>query len=187
MTKPETARVVAVIRATIPNAPAVGVDTTAAWHDILGDLPFEAVLKATRAVLSTQEIPAWPAVGKIRRAAVDLMRPAVPSAAEAWAEVEAEIRRQGWYNRPERLTPLAARVVKAIGWKRICESEEPGVERGQFLRMYDQFAQSEEREAVLPEALRPGSMAPALPGEVAGGLKAIGAGGHVVPMGRERA
>lgn len=183
MTKAETARVVGIIRATLPNGPRVGDDTVAAWHDILGDLPFDAVVRATRSVLSVQEIPAWPAVGRIRKEAVALMRPDVPTAAEAWGRVEHEMRRVGWVGKPD-LDPLAARVVRAIGWTRLCASEEPGVERGQFLRMYDQMAQREERDAVLPEGLRPGAMAPALPEAVRDGLKAIG---QVVPMERGRA
>lgn len=184
MTLAETARILGVIRATIPNAPAVGKDTAAAWHDILGDLPFDAVLRATRVVLSLQEIPAFPAVGKIRREAVLSAAPPISPAAEAWGAVVLEVRRVGWYGRPDRLDALTLRVVDAIGWKNICESDEPGVERGQFLRMYDQMAERETRDAVLPEGLRPGSMAPALPDGLRKGLEAIGSGGRVVPMER---
>lgn len=153
------------------------------WFELLGDLPAGVVLAAVKAHYAMSEYPTRPAIGKIRREAVALMRPDVPTAAEAWGRVEHEMRRVGWVGKPD-LDPLTARVVRAIGWTQLCSSEEPGVERGQFLRMYDQMAQREERDAVLPEGLRPGAMAPALPDSIRKGLEAIGNGGRVVPMER---
>lgn len=184
MTIEEFTGIAAVLQAGAPDRriPKASLDL---WFDLLGDLPARVVMAAVKAHYATSEYPTLPAIGKIRKEAVALMRPAVPTAAEAWGEVESEIRRVGWYGAPDRLTPVAARVVRAIGWRRICESDEPGVERGQFLRMYEQMAQREERDAVLPEGLRPGSMAGALPEGLRDGLKAIG---RVVPMERgERA
>jgi hypothetical protein len=44
--------------------------------------------------------------------------------------------------------------VKYIGWREICLSEEPGVVRGQFLKMYEQLQERERKEALLPESLK---------------------------------
>jgi len=148
-------RLLAVIRATIPNMPAFDPRQTAtAWHAILGDLPFPVVLEATQAILALQEIPTCPAVGKIRREAVARMGPPRPTAAEAWASVEREIRRVGSYGRPTFEDPVTARVVHAIGWTTLCASEDIGVERGHFLRLYQELAQEAACEAALPEPLR---------------------------------
>lgn len=153
------------------------------WFELLGDLPARVVLGAVKAHYATSEYPTLPAIGAVRKAAVALMHPAIPTAAEAWGQVEHEMRRVGWVGKPD-LSPLTARVVKAIGWQRLCASEDPGVERGQFLKMYDQMAQRDEHDAVLPDGLKPGAMAPALPEGIRRGLDAIGNGGRVVPMER---
>lgn len=188
MTRDEFVKVAAVLQAGAPEK-RVPKATLELWFELLGDLPARVVLAAVKAHYATSQYPVLPAIGKIRKEAVALMRPAVPTAAEAWGEVEHEMRRVGWVGKPE-LSPLTARVVKAIGWQRMCASEDPGVERGQFLKMYEQMAQRDEHDAVLPEGLKPGAMAPALPDGIREGLNAIGNGGakgRVVPMGRERA
>ena len=79
------------------------------------------------------------------------------SAAEAWGEVEKKIRWYGYYREVEALenmTPQVAKVVRYIGWRNICLSEEPSVIRGQFLKMYQQVAESEQKERLLPLNLR---------------------------------
>jgi len=47
-----------------------------------------------------------------------------------------------------------AKVVKYLGWQEICLSEEPGVIRGQFLKMYAQVTEREQKERLLPAALK---------------------------------
>ena len=54
------------------------------------------------------------------------------------------------------MSPSVAKVVKYIGWQNICLNEEPGVVRGQFLKMYAQVAEREQKELLLPADLRQG-------------------------------
>jgi hypothetical protein len=52
------------------------------------------------------------------------------------------------------MSPSVAKVVKYIGWQNICLNGEPGVVRGQFLKMYAQVAEREQKELLLPAGLR---------------------------------
>ena len=182
MTRGEIGRIIAFIRAAIPNAPAVGIETAAAWLTILGDLPYEAVDRAVRTVLIEQEIPAWPSVGRIRKAAVRIMRPAVPTAVEAWGEVTAEMRRVGWYGIPNQLSPLVRLVVRNMNWQQMCQSDKMGVVCGQFMNAYNEMVLKDLNLAALPEELHPAAMAPALPEHLLAALKDIGKDDRVVPF-----
>ena len=62
------------------------------------------------------------------------------SSVEAWADVQQQIRRTGHSGAPKFDNELTRRVVAAMGWRNICMSETPGVDRAQFMRMYEQLA-----------------------------------------------
>lgn len=75
------------------------------------------------------------------------------SAAEAWADVEAQIRAVGYIGSPQFESPTTAAVVRSMGWRNLCASEEPYVERAQFMRMYDQYmTRNANVQRLLPQA-----------------------------------
>lgn len=75
------------------------------------------------------------------------------SAAEAWADVEQQIRAVGYIGSPEFENPTTAAVVRSMGWRNICASEQPWVERAQFMRMYDQWVtRNANIQRLLPQA-----------------------------------
>ena len=67
------------------------------------------------------------------------------------------IRNYGVY-RPEEalesMSPLARKVVQAMNYQEICMSEELGVDRGQFIRLYNQIAEREQTDRVLSLELK---------------------------------
>lgn len=154
MTKAETAKLIAFITAVYP-----GIDirdgTVEAWHALLGDLPWEVALAATKKVLAEQEIPCLPAVGKIRQAAAQISLPWLLAPAEAWALVNRAVQKYGYYRKQEALAALPEEVrqaVECIGWESICHSEEPEIIRAQFLRAYEQYVNRTRQEIIaLPE------------------------------------
>lgn len=74
-------------------------------------------------------------------------------AAEAWADVEAQILATGYIGSPQFANPITAAVVRSMGWRNLCASEQPWVERAQFMRMYDQRMQrSANLQRLLPQA-----------------------------------
>ncbi|CDG37231.1 hypothetical protein CTHBC1_2648 [Acetivibrio thermocellus BC1] len=156
MTKAETVKLLAVINAAYPNM-QISEATVSVWHELLGDLNINLVLAATKKLILESPYP--PTIADIRKRAVEIMT--LPedriNAAEAWGEVEKAIRWYGYYREAEALasmSPRTAKVVRYIGWREICLSEEPGVVRGQFMRMYTQVAEREQKEQLLPASLK---------------------------------
>lgn len=75
------------------------------------------------------------------------------SAAEAWGLVQGQIRAIGSWGVPQFDDPLTARVVEMMGWNALCQSENPAVDRAQFMRMYAEIATREDRiDNLLPQA-----------------------------------
>ncbi len=156
MKKTETIQLLAVISAAYPNM-QVTEATVSIWHELLEDLDFNVALAAVKKLILESPYP--PAISDVRKRAMEIMTPPEEKidAAEAWGEVEQAIRYFGSYREVEALasmSPRVAKVVRWIGWREICLSEEPGVVRGQFLKMYQQVAEREQKEKLLPKNLQ---------------------------------
>lgn len=154
MKKTETVQLLAVVNAAFPNM-QVTEATVKLWHELLGDLDFNLAIAATKKLILESSYP--PTIADIRKRAAEIMTPQEIDAAEAWGEVERAIRKYGYYCESEALesmSPQVARVVRYIGWREICLSEEPGVVRGQFLKMYQQVSEREQKMRLLPQSLR---------------------------------
>lgn len=127
--------------------------TVAVYMRLLADIPpadLQAVIDQCIA-----ECKFLPTVAEIRERWHILTRTLGQlSAAEAWGQVKAEVRRIGSWGTPKFDDPTVARVVKMMGWNEICMSEAPeGVDRAQFMKMYEQLAGREEQvQKLLPQA-----------------------------------
>lgn len=62
-----------------------------------------------------------------------------PSASEAWGEVMAQIRAVGYIGTPTFSHDVTAQVVRHLGWRDLCASENVVADRAHFMRMYDQL------------------------------------------------
>ena len=130
-----------------------------------------------------------PTVAELREAAARLSMPTLPADAEAWAEVLAAISRYHYIGKPEFSHPAIERAVRGVGWQNICLSEQIGVERAHFFRLYGQVCEQTRADArMLPQvralAANLDSRRRALPsGEVGGGH----GGGDVRPEQRRAA
>lgn len=156
MTKNETARILAVIAAAYQKfqVDSEGI-TLNVWHEMLGDLDYKLVQLAVQKLIL--ESPYVPTISDIRKQIVDITQVDDTDAASAWGEVVEAVRRFGHYRGSEvikSLSPRTAKVVRMIGFREICMCEEPGVVRGQFLKMYDTCTAREKKEALLPEKLK---------------------------------
>jgi hypothetical protein len=156
MKKTEVVKLLVVINAAFPNM-QVTEAMVDLWHELLGDIDFNLAKAAVKKILLESPYP--PTIADIRKQAAEIIMPKENKidAAEAWGEVERAIRLYGSYMEEEAISsmsPAVARVVKYIGWREICLSEEPGVVRGQFLKMYQQLQERERKEALLPEGLK---------------------------------
>lgn len=154
MTKIETAKLLAVLAAAFPRFEVDDLKVQV-WHEMLGDLDYSLANLAIKKLILESTFA--PAIAEVRKAVAEILNPDGMTAAEGWGEVERAIRLYGYYRETEALesmSPSVAKVVKYIGWQNICLNEEPGVVRGQFLKMYAQVAEREQKELLLPAGLR---------------------------------
>ena len=154
MTKGEVAKLLAVLAASYPKFEVDDLKVHV-WHEMLGDLDYSIASMAIKKLIMQNTFP--PAIAEVRKAALEIMRPEV-TGSEAWGEVIRAMRNYGYYREEEALasmSPTTARVVRYMGWREICLSEEPpGVLRGQFLKMYEQVAGLEQQQRLLPSDLQ---------------------------------
>lgn len=128
----EAVELVQVLAAAFPQRP-LSPATLRVYVEELCDLDYDAAVAAARTLIRTVE---WlPTVAQIRAAVVALTS-ALPSPDEALLEVRREIGRVGSYGTPRFSSPVIERVVRAIGWDTWCASENPGIERAHFIRLY---------------------------------------------------
>ena len=156
MTRAETAKILAVLAASYPKFEVDDLKVRV-WHEMLGDLDYATANMAAKKLILENNFP--PSIAEVRKAAMEILNPEVMTAAEAWGEVERAVRTYGYYRETEALesmSPSVAKVVEYIGWQNICLNEEPGVIRGQFLKMYQQVRERDRREMLLPADLRQG-------------------------------
>jgi hypothetical protein len=135
----------------------------------LADIDDETLRAAALRHISSSQ---WfPKVSELREAAVRVTRPPVPDALEAWGAVKAAFLSVGSYAIPHFDDPLTAAVVKQMGWRDLCLSEDGTADRARFVDAYERQAQRAHGQDVLPVGLQDGAMGyPLLP---AGGAQEV--------------
>ena len=162
MTRTETIKLFTVFTAAYPrfdtfrNADALK-PVIELWTEMLTDVPYPVVEAAAKKLILESPYP--PTISDVRKQVVDITTEPTDriDGATAWGEVSKAIREYGWYNPDEAMqsmSPRAARVARMIGWKEICTCEQPGVIRGQFIKMFDAYSGREKQDALLPEKLQ---------------------------------
>lgn len=152
MTRDEVKKLLAWAVANFPSMQERDLRPTAElWHKILGDLPYEIAEAALIKVLATAKY--FPTVAEIREAAATIALPSLLSPADAWNVLMAAISKYGFYRRQEALASLPPEVRKAVeclGWEVVCHSEEPGIVRAQFMRVYETYLNRAKEEVTVP-------------------------------------
>jgi hypothetical protein len=161
-------------------------DMVDAWAEMLGDIPFDHAKAAVKAAVATSPFP--PSIAEIRDYATRLTAPKRMSADEAWgiaAEVirtygtrtvpvpgyEPEIvavvrfgepvkpRKSGLeYEAKRHCPPEVWEQLRRMGYKDVCESDNPDVVRGQFMKYWTGHDTEKKEErvfgALVPELLK---------------------------------
>lgn len=174
-------------------------ETVAAWAEMLQDIPFDHAKAAVKASVAASPFP--PSIAEIRDYATRLNGPRRLTAEEAWGIASECIRTYGTktvpkagfvdqkyefvrFGEPVRVRPSGLEyeakrhcpedvwaLLQRMGWKDICESENPDVVRGQFMRAWSSHdAEAKEVRvlgSIVPELVK------AITGEV---LAQLGAG-----------
>jgi hypothetical protein len=154
MTKGEVAKLLVVLAASYPKFEVDDVKVQV-WYEMLGDLDYAVASMAVKKIIMQNTFP--PAIAEVRKAVTELMNPEQVTSSEAWGEVTRAIRNYGYYREGEALasmSPITAQLVRYMGWREICMSEDIGVIRGQFLRMYEQIATREQEKQLLSPTMQ---------------------------------
>lgn len=134
-----------------------------AYYELLADIPYEVLKVACKRAAQESQTTWLPAVGLIRKYAVEEIYGQLPLAADEWERVRELIRHYG-YPRPveaiNAMPPLTRDAVRAIGgWIVICDSENPSVTGGQFRMAYESLARREMEMRQLSPDVRPAIIA----------------------------
>jgi len=117
------------------------------------DIPFEVAKAAIVRVCRSSNF--FPSVAQVVEAAQDIdpRYEKLPTAAEAWEEVNKQIFDAGVYRAPSWSCELVQRAARAIGWVNLCMSENPEADRAHFMRIYESMRsknhQNKENEKAL--------------------------------------
>ena len=154
MTKGEVAKLLVVLAASYPKFEVDDLKVQV-WYEMLGDLDYDVANIAIKKIIMLNTFP--PAIAEVRKAAIEISSPRGLTAAEAWGEVVKAVRNYGYYREKEAMasmSPITAQVVRYLGWREICLSEEPEILRAHFLKMYDQVAAREQKKQLLSPTMQ---------------------------------
>lgn len=139
----EATRLVAMLKAAYPRQ-QLAEDSIALYAAFLSDLDRISGERAVRTAIATLKF--FPTVGELRdlaaRQAVELL-----DETAAWADVTRAIGRYGRYRTPKFRHAAVERVVDAMGWLSICDSENLEATRAHFFRLYRDSCDSAVRNA----------------------------------------
>jgi len=160
ITKAQTAVLLGILRVSFPRfyANATEEDMEASvsmWAYMLSDTTFEIAQMALQRLIATSKFP--PTVADMRESIATITTPALPDSGEAWGEVVAAIRNYGYYRPKEGMESLSEpvlRVVKQMGWRDLCLSENQMADRAHFLKIYEAMQKRAREERLLPDELR---------------------------------
>lgn len=134
----------------LPNPEALAL-----WYQELKDLPYEVASAALRKWVGQEKWP--PSIAEIRSYAGELINGPAPDWGDGWQEVARAVRRYGWCREKEAmdsLSPSARMAAERIGWRSICESENPETLRAQFRQVFQVVAEREKQDALMAPELR---------------------------------
>ena len=131
-----------------PNAAAVQL-----WYEEFRDLPYEDVVVALRRHVNTSR---WcPTIAELKDALVVNVAGA-DDWGEHWKAAVDAVHRFGRYREDEALAsldPMTREVVRRLGYKELCRSENQTAERANFRVVYEQVSNNERNKAALPRDL----------------------------------
>ena len=121
------------------------------WTDALADINDDLAYTAVTSWIATEPWPPTPS--DIRSRAIP---DNAPSALDAWAEVTRAISKYGYTNESDALASMSertARVVRAIGYRNLCVSENVMADRAHFVKLYDADSARKRQQELIPTAV----------------------------------
>lgn len=135
------------------NFPEVGKEEllVSLWTTMLEDVSFQVAQLAVQKHMSESVYP--PTVADIRAKISDISAPQGLTAMEAWGSVIKSIQQYGSYREAEAiqsLDPLVQKVVRLLGFRNLCMSENEMADRAHFTKAYDTIVNRDRTESLMP-------------------------------------
>ena len=125
------------------------------WFNQLQDIPYKVAELTLNKWVATNK---WsPSIADIREQATEVTQGAAKDWGEAWQDVLRAIRLYGSYEEDKALNSLdetTRRVVKNMGYRNLCFSEEIQVDRANFRMIYERQIERDKQDAQLPPRLK---------------------------------
>lgn len=173
MTEPQAMKLIAYLKAAFPKQ-EIREDTFMVYVEAL--LPLDADVAARAVRRHTAMSAFWPAISELL-GAVAQERVAVEPAEQAWGSVTRAISAWGRYRDWKFTNPITQVAVDAITKDVICNSENLGIERAHFLRIYASYRDAElsaaRASSMLGEAYEPPRLRAGEPKGIAGVLRLV--------------
>lgn len=155
MTKQEFMKIAAAINTYYPkDKPFPNQEAAQLWYEEFKDLPYDAVQMGLRRHVNTSK---WcPTIAELKEAIVTNIA-GNKDWGVAWNECINAISRYGQYQEEEALesmSPLTRQIVKRLGYRDLCLSENQMQDRANFRMVFDQVADNEYEKAALPISLQ---------------------------------
>jgi hypothetical protein len=130
---------------------------------LLRDIPGEELQVIVDQAIAESKF--LPTIAELRTMRRNLRNVMALTWVDGWDSVMKAIAGVGSYSVPKFKDPITAQVVKAMGWRELCTSENIEVTRAQFRQMYESYqARGERVDKLLPHVLaqveRNGGMLP---------------------------
>lgn len=161
MNKQEIVKLLLIIKGTYPNHfnriddEETSKLTIEMWHSAFKDQDFLTVFKCTQKHILQKTFP--PTIAELREEVIKVTnKGAIISPEVAWEKVILGVKKYGYYRQSEAFETFSEpirKAVKAIGWQNICMSENIGIERSNFFKMFNALDQENREEALLPKEI----------------------------------
>lgn len=125
------------------------------WYNQLKDIPYNV---ASATLEKWVAIEKWsPSIADLRKTAVEIVNGTTYDWGEGWGQVEKAIRKYGMYNEAEALESMddiTRQTVKRLGFINICMSDNYQADRANFRMIYEQLAETKEKDSQVPTRLK---------------------------------
>lgn len=150
-------RILGVIAAAYPAFKIDNVMQVKIWHESLKDYDYEQIKMAVQKHILENKWP--PSIAEVREGVVNVTTEALPDKDQAWDQALEAMQKYGVYRASDAMAsmhPVVAKAAKSMGWREMCHSDNIGVVRGQFLKIYETMQKREHEDKILPQALNEG-------------------------------
>ncbi|MGV8153409.1 MAG: replicative helicase loader/inhibitor [Alkaliphilus sp.] len=125
------------------------------WSEMLTDYSLDVIKIAIKKLIAESVYP--PTIADVRKSLVSVSKGDGISVAGAWGEVHKAIRRFGSYQEEKALESLSKttqKIVKYMGYKYLCLSENQMADRAHFIKMHSQLVEREQKDALIPNDIK---------------------------------